>query len=91
MNLCEKCQFDEFSGWPDGEDPITTNKNETQVSTAHTADTSKTSRNGWPPKKRSQQRCPLLMEAVAILKAWFFWLDHVAHPYPVLLEKVWPG
>ena len=38
--------------------------------------------------RTEKQRRPLLMEAVAILKAWFFSPDHAAHLYPTKPEKV---
>ena len=81
-NLGFDCQLNERGGWPDEVVPINTDKeNKTQV----------------PPLpntsvvvvlRMEKQHRPLLMEAVAILKAWFFSPDHAAHLYPTKPEKV---
>ena len=81
-NLGFDCQLNERGGWPDEVVPITTDKeNKTQV----------------PPLpntsvvvvlRMEKQHRPLLMEAVAIIKAWFFSPDHAAHLYPTKPEKV---
>ena len=75
-NLCENCQQDEFGGCPNGVVPIKTSAEKTNSILATQPSLTVASHTGRLPKR-----------AVAILKAWFFSSDHVAHPYPTLPEK----